>query len=493
MANMAENVLSIDLQLFELKRQDSLSPAEMRQQAEHIQAAAERIQYPHGITEAMLFLAHLLWADMDFPRASRIIKQAIQLAKNDGALNLLADAYHLSALIHVAKGRYTPALSQWLHCLKLMRCVQEERLYIDVLIGFGNLWTIDQQNEKAQFELKHALEHALRIQSKPLAAKAAICLSREQLKLGHFEEALASLDQAETSLSTLNNPTWLAEIYNYRARAWLALGKPDQAHAHCLHAWQSVANQSHLVWAQCLTLVSLAQIALAKQTNPLEDLNQASHLAEQYHLQFFLSQIALIRSQYAEKQGLWNDALASFKQYRQYDLGELAQHQQQGRRDFSSIQFMRLAQQIEVQREKNANSPQATAPLSTQPHNALPRYVWLQRLTSYTTQNTEYGVVFIRLPSHSEHFPAQRKMYLLAAMCTEHSVFCQYAANLYAIAIPTTTEKRFAQYQDNLRRVLTILPLDTKDVGIAATLGRPGQTLHELITQIETPLFAERV
>lgn len=485
---MDENVLSIDLQLLELKRQDHLSPSEMRQQVEQIQAAAERIQYPHGMTEAMLFLVHLLWADMDFARARKIIRQAIQFAKQDGALNLLAEAYHLSALIYVASGRYTLALSQWLKCLKLMRGLQQDNLYIEVLIGLGNLWTVDQQNEKAQAELSQALERAQQIQSKSLAAKAAICLSRERLKLGYFEEALSSLEEAEASLSTHNNPTWLAEIYNYRARTWLALSQADRAQADCQQAWQFVSPHSHLVWAQCLTLVSLAQIALAKRSNPLPELNQASALAAQYNLTFFLSQIALIRSQYAEQQGLWDQALADFKQYRQYDLGELAQ--QQGRRDFSTIQFMRLAQQIEVQRQKNTSSPLPAMPLSTQPHNALPRYLWLQELMRKTEPS---GIVFIRLPSQHARFPAQRKMYLLAAMCLEHSVFCQYAANLYAIAIPSINAEQLAQYQGNLRRVLNTLPFDANEVGIAATLAQPEQALSLLLARIEAFLFMAHV
>ena len=154
MASMDENVLSIDLQLLELKNQNSLSPVELRQRVESIKAAAERIHYQHGLAEAMLFLAHLLWADMAYTCASRMIKQAIQLAKNEGALNLLAEGHHLCALIHSVKGRYTLALSQWLKCLKLMYSVPQENLYIDVLIGFGNLWAMDQQNEKSLSEFR---------------------------------------------------------------------------------------------------------------------------------------------------------------------------------------------------------------------------------------------------------------------------------------------------------------------------------------------------
>lgn len=486
---MSQNVLSIDLQLQDLKGQYSHSPIEMRARIESILHSAESINYSHGIAEAKLYLAQLLWADMSFAHANRIIKPVIQFAKADGAKNLLAEAYHLSALIYVAKGQYTLALAQWLKCLKLMQTVQHPSLAVDMMIGLGNLWAIDQQNEKALLELSQAFDLAQSIQSPAHAAKAAICLSRERLRLGHLEEALASLEQGARHLGALNNPTWFAEICNYRARACLALHQADQADAECQIAWQMIADDAHLVWAQCLTLITRAQVALAQQQNPLPNLNQANALANQYQLHTFQSQIALIRAQYAEQQAQWDEALASFKHYRQLDLGELAQQQQHGAREFSSVEFLRLVQQIEVQRKKSPPLLAQTTQTTHLPHNYLPRYLWLQQLIEQLNSEPELGVVFIRLPADHPRFPAQRTLYLMASICRENSLFCQYAAGLFAILIPQTSEIELNQYQRTISGILRLLPLATQQIAVAAAQKQTGDSLTQLLSRVETQLY----
>lgn len=486
---MNQNVLSIDLQLLDLKSQQSRSPAEMRAQVQSILSRAEQINYSHGITEAKLYLAQLLWADMSFTDANLIIKQAIQFAKANGAKNLLAEAYHLSALIYVAKGRYTLALAQWLKCLKLMQTVQHPILSIDIMIGLGNLWAIDQQNEKSLLELSQAFDQAQRIQSPAHAAKAAICLSRERLRLGHLDEALSSLEQGARHLAALNNPTWFAEICNYRARTWLALNQADQAYAECQIAWQTIADKAHLVWAQCLTLITLAQVDLTRQQNPLPNLNQANELADLYQLHAFQSQIALIRSQYAEQQAQWDEALASFKRYRQLDLGELAQQQQQGACEFSSVEFLRLVQQIDAQRKKNSEHLPSATQMVCLPHNQRPRYLWLQQLTKHATENAHLAVIFIRLPFDDERFPSQRTLYLMATICTENSLFCQYAEGLFAILTPHIASDEFIRYQKNIGNILQLLPFEAGRTAVAATLGQAGDTLTQLLSRVESRLY----
>ena len=486
---MNQNVLSIDLQLLDLKSQQHRSPAEMRAQVESILLSAKNIDYPHGIAEANLFLAQLLWADMSFTHASSIIKEAILFAKTDGAKNLLAEAYHLSALIYVAKGRYTLALSHWLKCLKLMQTVQHSTLAIDIMIGLGNLWAIDQQNEKTLLELSQAFAQAQAIQSPSHAAKAAICLSRERLRLGHLEEALASLEQGERNLNALNNPTWFAEICNYRARTWLALGQADRAYDECQTAWQTIAGKDHLVWAQCLTLITLAQVDLARHQNPLPNINRANQLADRYQLHSFQSQIALIRSQCAEQQGQWDEALASFKRYRQLDLGELAQQQQQGARDFSSVEFLRLVEQIDLQRKKVKPAGGHTADKICLPHNHLPRYLWLQQLTKPQREEDNFAVVFIRLPFDNQRFSWQRMLYLIATICIDNSQFCQYAKGLFAIYIPHIASDEFERYQKNISNILQLLPFGTDQTAVSAALCQADDTLAQLLSRIETQLY----
>ncbi|MBM5571047.1 MULTISPECIES: hypothetical protein [Deefgea] len=488
---MTQNILSIDLQLLELKSQQGRSSAEMRIHVESILSHAEQINYQHGIAEAKLFLAQLLWADMSFIDASSIIKDAIQFAKADGAKNLLAEAYHLSALIYVAKGRYTLALAQWLKCLKLMQTVQHPTLAIDIRIGLGNLWAIDQQNNKALEELSQAFAQAQAIQSPSHAAKAAICLSRERLRLGHFEEALASLEQGERHLKSLNNPTWFAEICNYRARTWLALGQADRAHTECQIALQTIAAEPHLVWAQCLTLITLAQVDLARQHDPLPNLNRANQLADRYQLHSFQSQIALIRSQYAEQQAQWEEALASFKRYRQLDLGEIAQHQQQGARDFSSVEFLRLVQQIDLSRQTVHPPTSDSGKAIRLPHNYLPRYLWLQQLTQQLIESAHFGLVFIRLPSDNARFPLQRILYLMATICVENGRFCQYAKGIFAIYLANVAEDEFNRSQRNIGDILQLLPLETGTTAIAATLRQADDQLAQILSRIAALLYPE--
>ncbi|MGL6040282.1 MAG: hypothetical protein ACRC01_03680, partial [Deefgea sp.] len=302
-----------------------------------------------------------------------------------------------------------------------------------------------------------------------------------------------SLNQAEQHSQSLNNPTWYAEICNYRARAWLALGQAERADSVCQTAWQIISDQAHLVWAQCLTLITLAQVDLARHHNPLANLNRANELADHYQLHSFQSQIALIRAQYAEQQENWDEALASFKHYRQLDLGELAQHQQQGAREFSSIEFLRLVQQIDAQRRKISSLESHTAPTAHLPHNHQARYLWLQQLKSSLDQQLHLGVVFIRLPLDSERFPWQRKLYLMATICTEHSTFCQYAEGLFAILIPQISADELHRYQSNVGNILQLLPIEAGRVAVAATLSQADDTLVQLLGRVETILYPSSV
>lgn len=492
---MHQNVISIDRELLDLNSRLHDASLDIRKHVAEILKQAERIQYQHGIAEAKLALAHLLWEDMVFDRANVMIKEVIQFAKKDGAQNLLAEAYHLSALIFVAKGRYTLSLSQWLKSLKLLQTVQHPTLAIDVMIGLGNMWAIAQQNEKTLIELNHAFQLANTIQSPLHAAKAGICLSRECIRLGQYEEALATLEQAEQQLRTFNNPTWLAEIYNYRARTWLALGQAERAQQECLIAWQAIENNSLLVWAQCLTLITLAQVDLARHHNPLPNINQANELADRYHLHSFQSQIALIRAQYAEQQGLWDEALASYKRYRQLDLGDLAQQHQQGTRDFSSLEFLRLAQQIDVYRQKKpapkSGTGTGTGTAICIPHNYLARYIWQQQLAQLLADNTHLGIIFIRLPIDNARFPWQRMLYLMATIGIEDSRFCHYDEGLFAFLTTHIQCDEFKRYQHNIANILQLLPFAANTTMVAATHSQAGDTLKEVLGRIETLLYPQ--
>ncbi|WP_297575465.1 hypothetical protein [uncultured Deefgea sp.] len=486
---MAENILSIDLQLFALKQQIPVSSKALLQQAQSVQISAQAIEYQHGIAEAILLQAQFHWADMDYAAAKHAIRQALRYAKQNHADDLLAEGYHLSALIHVADSSYTLALSAWLKCLKLLRTLRIESLHIEVLIGLGNLWALDLQYDKSQAALNEALTRANQINDAQLAAKAAICLSREHLKQGLFDEALVSLSQAAQHVSKYTNPTWHAEIYNYRARVWLSLNLTDQAHAECIQAWAQIAEHDNLAWAQCLTQVSLAQVALAKNSDPTPQLNRASALAEHFHLYAFLSQIALIRSQYAEKKEHWDEALNHFKIHRQLELGALAQQQQYGLHNFNSLPLMQLAQKIEKEQQllKNEISIKKNDALN----KVLIRHFWLAQLQQHIKDKVAVGLIFIRFSLATNVHIHQQRLFLLSALCDEYSVLCHYANGVYVILTPSISHADLLQTQHHLDQILQLLPWETGPTTTAAMRAQAHHTLTDVLTQVEATLFSD--
>ncbi|MCB5196244.1 hypothetical protein [Deefgea salmonis] len=486
---MAENILSIDLQLLALKQQTPVTSKALLQQAQLIQTCAQAIEYQHGIAEAILLQAQFHWADMDFAAAKQAIRQALHYAKKNQADDLLAEGYHLSALIHVAESSYTHALSAWYKCLKLLRTLRIESLQIEVLIGLGNLWALDLQYEKSQAALNEALTRANQINDAQLAAKAAICLSREHLKQGLFEDALISLSQADRHVSKYTNPTWYAEIYNYRARVWLSLKLTDQAHAECLQAWQQIAEHDNLAWAQCLTQVSLAQVALAQNMDPSPSLNHASALAEHFNLYAFLSQIALIRSQYAEKQEHWDDALNHFKTHRQLELGALAQQQQYGLHNFNSLPLMQLAQKIEKEQQLLKNTIEVKK--NDDFNKVVIRHFWLAQLQQLISDETAVGLIFVRFSLAQNSHNHQQRLFLLSALCSEHTVLCHYADGVYALLTPAISNADLLQTQHHLDRILQLLPWETTPARTAAMRAQAPHTLKDILTQIEAKLFSD--
>ncbi|MBM5575203.1 hypothetical protein [Deefgea sp. CFH1-16] len=199
----------------------------------------------------------------------------------------------------------------------------------------------------------------------------------------------------------------------------------------------------------------------------------------------------MIRSQYAEKKEHWNEALNHFKTHRQLELGALAQQQQYGLHNFNSLPLMQLAQKIEKEQQLFKNKIEIKK--NDNDNKVLVRHFWLAQLQQLINDETAVGLIFVRfsLAQNSHHH--QQRLFLLSALCSEHSVLCHYADGVYALLSPAISRADLLQTQHHLDQILQLLPWETTPARTATMRAQAPHTLKDVLTQIEAKLFSDAV
>ncbi|KAF0814736.1 hypothetical protein IGB42_00791 [Andreprevotia sp. IGB-42] len=491
---MPHSPLAIDLHLHQLRRSLVAATQHGVDAALSMLTQARAQQYGHGIAEAQLVQAQALWAAMRYDEGLRVVRQAQQAARFEGAQDLQAEAHHTAALLYMAKGRYLQAFSAWQQALELSLITRQDELGIDALIGVGKLWHIDGQSERAHDYHLLAYQRACQLKLALHASKAAICLARQRIMLGNHEQALDTLSEASALLQADGDKTWQAEVHNYRSTALLALGDAPAALAECGNAWCIVGNDDALAWAQTLTLLQRARVLLAARNADAAatDLDAARALATRFELGDFLAQIALCWSELAEAQADWPRALDEYKHYLAHEQHALTQHRKAEQQALSSARFSKLARNMDKLVSRMLGGL-AHAPEKRDASPIVSRHAWQRQLTRTAQAPHAMGIMLIQWPSAGSPRHEQQRLLLLASFCSDQEVVTTLADGLYALLLCPAQPAVLAQLGTALRAIGARLPWEPAPMLIGHAYGERGMTADFLLSAAHQALASDRV
>ncbi|WP_035055697.1 hypothetical protein [Andreprevotia chitinilytica] len=504
---MSRSPLLIDLHLRRLRQGATHVAPQRLAAADALLAEAQVHAYGHGIAEAQLLRAQALWAAMRYDEGLKVVRQAARAAQHEGALDLLAESQHVTAQLHTARGDTLAAFAAWSKSLELSLITGQDELGIEALIGIGNLWMLHQQFDDAQTFHKLAMQQAQRLQLPLLAGKAAICLGRAQVETGQYEAAVETLTGAETLLALIGDATWLAEVHDYRSRAWLELGDVARATDECTAAWLLVCDDELLGWAQTLTLLQQARIALtvaAQDSAALSEaeaaLDHARHIAARFELIDFQTQIAADWAQLAEQQQDWKRALAEFKTYRELNLAAMRRYQRAGDRDVASSKLARLKREIDRLINRMLSAPALnTASASGERPLLVERHVWQQRLQHVAAMESDFGLCLIQFdglgddPATTSPHLERSRMLWLASLVREDDLLTEFATGLYILLLRPAPAGWLDRIASAIQQLHAASPWESSKCRIGVVQGARGLAIDALLACAQAALVTTPV
>ena len=367
-----------------------------KSEAEQLLTLCEDINFKYGIAYSKLIISNTYWHLVLYSQGLKIAKEVLQLHQELEDDDLLPSILHTLALHSWGEAKLYTAQNYWIQALEQASLLGNYQIEIEALIGLGNVWRMT--NNLAQANSTHyiAAQRANFYRIPHLEAKAYILQAWDNYLLHHHKEMLPILLKAEELLKDNTNLTWKAEIYDFRGLAFLGLNDLTSAQQCCLYSNQ-LAKQHNLIWMKAHSAICLARIETAKGnfTTAYELLTKAEILSEQFDKGELRSQICLEQSRVAELTNDDEQALYSYKRYRQYEITLLQEQSNNLGRDKSNtskkqldIRAIRLINRIKDQLEYNSLSSLTYL---------IPVDKWHQRLHDINTSSmsTQYHVVVI--------------------------------------------------------------------------------------------------
>ncbi|WP_246225515.1 hypothetical protein [Vibrio agarilyticus] len=319
MSNFNQNQQQLAAELQQLKRRLPLEAKSVLKIAEQCVSRAERLFFPLGELHAKLLMSHACWCLMDYRRGLKIIKEAQQLQSKLDCDDFLPEILHIHALHYWGQGKYFSAQQFWINALEQAALVEETEIQIESLLGLGNVWRMTQEYALAAstHELAVSVANTLRIEW--LEGKARILLAWDYYLLGNYAEMLTVLDGVSDLLREHPDPTWEAEIWDFRGLALLGLERLDAAEEATKKAHQ-LAITHDLAWMRTHSYISRARLYFLQgeaQTAMLL-LENAERAAQAFDHGELLSQICYQQSVVAETLDDYSTAYHAFSKYRLY-------------------------------------------------------------------------------------------------------------------------------------------------------------------------------
>lgn len=424
-----------------------------QQQAKEILLQSELIRYHLGTIKASILLSRTHWHLMEYDAGLKAIKSAHKLLQNQESDDLLPEVLHVYALQYWGKARYFSAQQYWINALEQASLTGNIHIELEALIGLGNIWRITDELELAKNTHKLAADRANKLAIYSLAGKASILLAWDKYLLADYLGMLSTLDVADAMLTHWHDPTWQAEIYDFRGVAYLGLNRLDEAEAFSQKAYD-IALAHDQTWMKAHSAISQARVAQMKQdfAKATALLSLAKSAAQAFDKGELLSQISLLQSKIAEQVEDYEQALIHYKQFRAYEISILQEQNSALGRDKTNNSKKRLDMRA-IKLINLIRSQLETSTSNNLPY-LVPETAWWECLLTNKSQihNNNYHVLLIQ---HPEHDFLERMITLCHSICVQGDQITKLDSTILAILIKA--DSYHAQlFHTNVQQFLTM-------------------------------------
>ncbi|WP_434361258.1 hypothetical protein NF212_22940 [Parasalinivibrio latis] len=450
-----------------------------------------RVRDIQGAVQFSILSSQAYWHLMDYRRGLKTIQNALKLHKSQTELDSLGQIYHIHALHLWGQGKYLSAKQFWLNALEHALLMGETPLELEALIGIGNVWRITGNLDEAKRAHAHVASAAQLDGLQAIEGKSLILLAWDLKLLNAYNYMLPILDRAETVLSGVFNPTWTAEIHDFRGIALLGMGNLEQAEQACLRAYK-IASDHNQTWMMTHCNISSALIAAAKAdyAGSLSWLDKAEQTARQFDKGELLSQICEQQTSVAEKSGDYKLALLSYKKFRRYTEAILKEKSIISARDKTATSPKQLDQRalkILGGRETTLLQQRLTDILLAS--ESRPKVVGVMEWGQYLekARSDASGVQFhIISVTHSNPSFLSKATSLLINLLSKDDVICEIQPQRYCV-LTSRTDNAALRLKDDIGAVLSSFPWD----GAMSSMSLPSVEL-QLLTKAQSAVSTEK-
>lgn len=317
----------IDSELSVLRTTILDQPLKTAEKAQQILLRSEKYYYPRGIIFAKVILSRCHWSNMSYGKGLKAATEAGQIQELLDSDEFSSEVNHLKALNHFGKAEYFVAQHHWNIALEQAALNGDTGIELDAIVGIGNVWRLTNESTLAVNAHGLAVSLANHRHLVVLEKKSRILLAKDLYQQGDYLNMLMELDAAEELALEHVDPTWQAEISNYRGLAMIELNRLLDAD-YATQAALDLCQKHDLTWMSAPAHVARARFHIGQKQ--YQQAEQHLLTAERVALTFdngeILAEIFLRRSQVTEEQGQFKLALKNHKQYREYSLKKYADY-----------------------------------------------------------------------------------------------------------------------------------------------------------------------
>ncbi len=311
----------INSQLSVLRTQIVESPLETGNKTQQVLLHAEKILYQRGIILAKVIISRCHWCNMSYTKGLKVANEAAAIQDTLDSDEFSSEINHVRALHHFGLAEYFTAQHHWNVALEQAALNGDTEIELEGVIGLGNVWRLTNESKMAATAHQLAIDMASHQHQSVLEKKAHILLAIDLYEQGEYLDMLMSLDSAEELLVDIEDPTWKAEISDFRGLAMLELGRYLDAERATQQALD-LCEKNELIWMSAHALISRAryQVSQKEYATAQQLLDSAEKIASTFDNGEIMAEIHLRRSQTAEQQGQYKTAFEAYKNYSDFSL-----------------------------------------------------------------------------------------------------------------------------------------------------------------------------
>lgn len=270
---------------------------------------------------ATLQLAKVAWHLTEYEKGIHYCVRAEKLILPEFESQHLAALYCLYAQQYLGLGYFRSAHRFWHKAMTIALLNGQVTYQIEALLGIGNTWHDNQQDDLAYSALSLALTLSEQKKENTLAGRSAILLANNLFRLKQYTLMLEMTNKAAAFLSGHVDLAWQAEIDELKSTAYAHLDRLDEAASYADRSYsRQVENGKRWMLSKALLNVAIIKIACGKMDRARDKLKLAESIALEYQQNEVLTRIYLHLFELSKAAGNIQRALIFYKKYRRFDI-----------------------------------------------------------------------------------------------------------------------------------------------------------------------------